>query len=329
MAGVNNHEISHEIFLHYLETLAQTIEYQEPAIVNSFLQVSTLFFQRRALYSYYNNSCFVSGGTYDFAYSSGSPIQTPDNSNQNNSNQPFDPTIGSAPALPPVEGPIISFKDVDLRLGSRFDSTKIQNTSGSYLFLNRLFIGKGGKFDWSMVGKDMENIYVNFNEYSFNTTNNILLVNNVQLFNSGKLDFHVDGVFEFRSVKHDKLSSQFPKFTSLTNTIELKNLGNNILYTGGYALSGRKFSSRSIDEKPATLTYNDGRYKFQTTSKGYTWGDSVIYSDPTAIMIFIDQDTIWHPGVSFSFWTARQKVRFQRDKGPYKNSLFHNTYHKL
>jgi hypothetical protein len=340
MAAVQNPDIGSDLMAHYIETLSLTIDYQDVNILNDYFKVSTLFFRKRALFDYYNNSCTIKGGTFDFAYAGVIPL-TPDQNGSTNSNATGQgalaiPTTSNATPIlmgtvqPTIEGPSIKFDNIDISLGSRFDSAVIHNTHGSFMFSNKLFVGNRGKFDWSLLGQDVAEIYVDFKEYNFNTTNNILTAENVEFFYPSKFESSVIGLFDFKSVRRASTNSaQYPKFTSLTNNVQLDHLSKNIVYTGGFSLSGKQFSSKCLDNKSASLSYNDGRNRFQTFSNNYNFGDSVITSDPTEIIIFIDRDTIWHPGVAFTLRTGAQTVRFHRDRGAYKNSLWHDTYHKL
>lgn len=332
IACVNNTEISHDILAHYLETLALTIEYQEASTLNSFLSISRLFFIKKTLFESYNNSCRITNGKYDFIYQGVIPVNTIDNQNSNSDAIPVEInqiTFTETPQ-PTIEGPTIQFENIDLLLGSKYDSARVQKTNGSFLFSNLLFVGKGGKFDWAIVGKDVAEVFVDLKAYNFNVSNNIIAAENVEFNYPSKLQTKVIGLFEFKSLRrtvYDKAS--FPKFTSITNDVELKNLGKHIDYKGGFALAGKEFSSKCLDDKPASLYYNDGRNKFQTVSKNYNFKDSTITSDPTEVIIFVDNDTLRHPGVSFYIQTQNQFVKFQRDRGPFKNSMWQDTYHKM
>jgi hypothetical protein len=346
MAALQNQEMKPDLLLHFLETMEKTVDYQEVAVLNAYFQVSITFFQKRALFDYYNNSCFIKGGTFDFIYA-GTIAYVP-NENQDPSQEP--PVVEEAKPIeeeavstdvsasilmsgstqPTVEGPSIKFENIDIQLNSRFDTATIQKTEGTFMFANRLFVGNKGKFDWSILGNDVAEIYVNIKEYNFNTTNNNLSFENVDFYYPSKLENPIVGLFEFKSARRaspDKAS--YPRFTSLSNNVELKHLHKNIVYTGGFGLEGKRFSSRNLENRPASLFYNDGRNQFQTFANQYFFGDSVITSDPTSIIIFVGSDSIWHPGVAFTFQTNKEKVIFHRDRGPFKNSLFHDTYHKL
>ncbi|MDX2191557.1 MAG: hypothetical protein SFY32_17020 [Bacteroidota bacterium] len=336
-------EMAPDIFLHYLDVLYKTVDLSDEATLRSFLQTSSLFLTKRAVFDYYNNSCYMLGGSFDFDYKG--IFQLPVSNATENTTENSDPAqpdpfaetkpvsesdiLNSAPQ-PTVEGPVIVFKDINIRLGSRYDTAIINNTEGDFMFGSRVFVGKRGKIDWSILDKSLSEIYVDLKEYNFNTTNNQLIIENVQFNYPSKLENSINGVFEFKSMPRTRKSqAQYPKFTSLTNDVALKNLGRNVNYVGGYCLSGMQFTSKCMDDKPASLIYNDGHNRFQTFSKQYSWSDSVVNSDPTAIMIFLDRDTLWHPGVRFTLNTSKQFAVFHRDRGAYKNSLFHDTFHGL
>ena len=79
------------------------------------------------------------------------------------------PTLNAE--IPEVEGATITFSRVDLIIATAYDSTAISGTKGTFLLDKNIFIGEGGKFDWSAAGLDPNAVFVNLDKYSFNTRN--------------------------------------------------------------------------------------------------------------------------------------------------------------
>lgn len=337
MSSTQSQEMSQEVLQHFFQTLSLTIDYQENKVLLDFLLLSSQFFKTRSVFRGPNNSCTVVDGKFDFSYEGvASVLQNSD------STQPApapEPVLDSAAqanifqsnvSLPAVEGPVLKFFDVNLKLGSRFDTAIIQKTSGSFMFNSKVFVGNGGKIDWTVLDKELAKLFVEFKGYSFNTTNNFLHIEDATFTNEEKLSSKIDGIFEFRSERHTRTYlANYPKFISYSNNVSLPKIGKSISYTGGYAISGVKFSSSCVDGKPASLVYNDGKYNFDVIAGAFNFKDSTISADQAFVQIFIDGDTLSHPSLSFYLETEQKRLKLQRTKGPYKNAWFTDTYHKL
>ncbi len=338
-AASQNQEVQHDIMQHFFETLSLTVEYQEDAVLLDFLKYSTIFFTSKSVYKSPINNCVISNGTFDFSYEGMAAILQSTDNNQ--------PIVADAPPvsidtttqvniyqsnqiMPTLEGPVLKFKDINVKLGSRFDTATIQNTQGAYMFKTRQFIGKNGKFDWGVLDKNLTNVFVTFKDYYFNTIDNFLHIEDATFSNSDKLTNAIDGIFEFKSERHTRASAaKYPRFISYSNNVSLPKVGKNLSYIGGYALSGTNFSSMCVDNKPATLDYNDGKYSFKMLAQTFNFKDSSISADPAEMFLFIENDTIYHSGVSFYFEAEQKKLKIQRSKGKYKTAWFWDSYHKL
>lgn len=341
-ATIGNSDVRKDVLLHFFESISLTVEYQDEKVFLDFLNISTTFFKYRAIFKGNNNSCIISRGNFDFGYEGMAAIML----NQSSDSIQSAPIIVDAPiitdsvaqaniyqssqVMPTIEGPVLKFQDINIRLGSRFDTAVIQNTKGTYMFKTKQFIGKNGKFDWSVLDKDLLNVYATFKDYYFNTNDNFLHIEDATFNNPDKLTNPINGIFEFRSERHTRINlANYPRFISYTNDVQLPKIGKNLSYTGGYALNGTQFNSDCVDKKPAALAYNDGKYKFNTYSKKFNFKDSSLSADPAELLIFIENDTIYHPGISIYFEAEQKSFKAQKSKEQYKNAWYSDTYHKL
>jgi hypothetical protein len=313
------------------------------------------------LYYSYQNNVTAQGGDFDFKYEGfvssdnntepeeldeyGNPVikneepqLTPNNEDKGlfeidffaNENQPEEETNNSASHMAPsyyLDGPTITLENTTLYLNSRFDTLVIENTSGSLQINNKMFVGKGGKSTWANVSSDMQETYVKFQEYAFRTSDNSMIVESVVFYNE-KLSEEITGVFEYKMpTSPNRKSPAYPKFTSHSNNVTLKNLSRGLTYTGAFSLIGKKFSSNSVDNKTSTIIYNNGKQHFLAESNHFIFQDSTITSPSASVMIFIANDTILHPGVNFSFDPVGLNVHLKKEKGKFKHTYFRNTYH--
>lgn len=177
--------------------------------------------------------------------------------------------IGYTPPLQPaIEGPVITFKNISFNIRTPYDSTTFKGTSGSLLLKNNVFVGKGGKIDWSGAGLSPEEIYCELKEYNFNTKSTKIVGEGATLYYPSRTDKPVDGIFEYDSKRHNSPEeNQYPRFKSFTNNVELKGLGESIKYKGGLSLGGKRIYSSSIDEGYGTVeVMHEGQTSIRSVS---------------------------------------------------------------
>jgi hypothetical protein len=329
----------------------------------NYLQTVSDFLKLKTLYNSSFNKLYAHGGSYSFDF-----IETKepeieevvqsepkaedndgwfsdwDNNNESDWGSSWDKETTSKnetnnilAQLPKVEQPVISgaviiFNDVDLIFKTNFDSTGIRNTQGSFMFRSNIFVGKGGKFDWIIAGLSPDSVFCELEEYNFNVNKVYLLAENSKLTYFGKLDKPIEGIFEFQSQKHNGPNdAKFPRFKSYQNDINVKNLGKeNLKYNGGFSLSGKEIYSSSVMDGIATIEVHEkGKKKFQAKSDRFNLKDSLITAQRSTIVIYQNNDSIYHPTVNFKYNADSEFLTLTKDIGGFKNTPFYASYYKM
>lgn len=240
--------------------------------------------------------------------------------------------FGMATSLPAKEGAVIHFSRADLVFATHYDSTGLTGTSGSFLLDKYLFIGEGGKFDWSSAGKDPNEVYATLETFSFNARNPFMEASNASLSYPEKFDKEVKGFFEFKSVKHDSVDdARYPKFISYENNIRLNHLGDeNLVYVGGLALEGNKMLGASAYGRESRLEFQDAKgKKFKTTSRLFDFKDSVITSYNSYVAVYHGRDSITHPSVKARYYINSKRFVAIKDKNGYNLRAFNASYYNM
>ena len=248
-----------------------------------------------------------------------------------------DTTVAALPSYlqpiqqPDVSGPVIFFDQVSFNFATLYDSIFIYNTKGTLSLMDHLFVGEGGKTDWSSAGLGADSVFYEFSKYNFNTSKPVVKASQGKMTYSGKLDSPVLGIFEFKSVSHkDHKSATYPKFASYVNDIRLSFGTDKLEYKGGFALSGSKVSSGSVTNGLSQIRVKgDSSRKFSAWSHSFEFGDSTITSQQTQLSIYIDQDSIFHPSVYLNYNYGKEKVVFAREKGGMRSSPYTSNYFKV
>lgn len=234
------------------------------------------------------------------------------------------------PTFPAKQKAIIEFTNIDLRFVTVYDTTKLYQTSGYLLLDKNLFVGDGGKFDWTVAGLD-ENVFCTFKKYSFKINNSEVKAEGVTMNYQSKLENKIDGIFHFKSQKknvHGKTT--FPRFMSYKSDAVITDLGKNIKYQGGFTLNGQNIYSKSVTGNKAKLeVYNDGVKKFRAIAQNFIFRDSLIIGEPVKITIYIKNDSIYHNGLRLKYDRKTDELKVFKNKSAFKHSPFVDTYHNM
>lgn len=355
------------------------------------MNATRLFLERRLLYSGNYNKLYAEGGTFSFRYID--PPQTnsagwdtpPANGTTtgataatttapaNNFDGWDDPVPGDSTKprplgvvivqqkrpIPAVVGPVLTIKDVFLTMVANGDSVVVPGTGGDLMLNTGILVGRGGKFDWATAGRP--DIFVTLGDYAMNVMNPRLQADDVTLTHPASPK-PIKGVFDYTSRKKGSpQAAQFPRFMSWQNDVALPDLGKDVKYKGGFALSGARIVGASSSGKPAEITVMDGakpsfwvrsnRFEFsEVTYKGtapdssFTGGllpgeslggtsgrtASLITAAAAQFSGYIDADSITHPNVQFRYdKNARVAWLNRQEKSSYARVPFMDTYHKF
>ncbi len=233
------------------------------------------------------------------------------------------------PDLPSVTGAFIKITNADLVMVTKNDSTTIKQTSGTLIIDSKMFNGEGGSMDWSVAG--LQEVKGTFKKYGFNTKTPYLAAEGFTLEYPSKIDDPVEGVFEFKSQRHKNASDyKYPRFMSYANQVNIKDLGADIKYKGGFSLSGKRIYSSSVDESLSKIEVSlGGILKFKAISNRFEISDTLIAAEIASLVIYQNQDSITHMGVRIDYDRNTHVAKFFRESAAFKNSYFRDTYHKM
>ncbi|SFC15095.1 hypothetical protein SAMN05421780_10391 [Flexibacter flexilis DSM 6793] len=357
-AAANIKHLDETKMTNFLDVARKVAEKQRPVQLQVFLETCRTLFEKDALYTG-NNYTLKASNTNDIgfyymettdtasiaAYTAPQPSKFKDleedaaynalNSDiaKKDSASGIDPTMIVRPTEPKVtlQGAIISFDKTDLTFKTAYDSSTIEQTSGSFMVTYSLFVGEGGRFDWRMAGLDPSDVYCDLKKYIFMVRIPEFAAKDVTLHYKSKLDETLEGIFEFKSRRY-KLPSQaqFPRFKSYKSGMEIRNLGDDVMFRGGFSLAGANISSASASGSLSTLKIKDqGEVVFVAKSPLFNIGDSVISARSAGLRINVESDSITHPAARMFYNRKTRHLEIHKDGGQYKFTPFMDTYHKI
>ncbi|WP_161889040.1 hypothetical protein [Pontibacter russatus] len=362
-AGINNQHIRPDQLDKMLEVTEKAVQQEEPKQLDQFLTTAALYLTSNQLYqnSYY--SLRTTGGEFSFVYEGaskaddaasgsgwddtswddeastgeevteddgwGTVITVPKKEDKQKAAQARKENQKRlfVPEQPKVSGPVLKLEKTNLLFVTPWDSTAIYNTAGQLMLATNLFVGEGGKFDWQVKG---EHASAELGQYNFNTSFAGFKAPDVAVTFPAVLAAPVDGALEWISSKRKSGNYPYPKFTSFTNDAQVKNLGGNIAYKGGFSLVGGMIGSKPLDGSLSEIVVSHGgQRKFRSLAQSYTFEDSLLLANRASVAIYQQGDSLTHPAVQLRFSRPAQELTLTKDKGVYADMPFYDNFHQI
>lgn len=227
----------------------------------------------------------------------------------------------------------IELPPTNLQCTSAGNSFIIYQASGYFLPFENIWVGNGGKVTWERSNFNSESVFAELTNYKLNMTKYAYKIDSVWFTNDSYYPERILGTLEDKTVAvKDPADVSYPRFKSYQNVFLIKDIYPGIDYQGGFSMNGSRFIGSGSADEPATLkVYDKGKIIFQTSSAGYTFQKESIASRNAAISIYIDADSIYHPGLLFKYNVATRTVNLIRD-GDTENmsrSPYFDSYHML
>jgi hypothetical protein len=351
----------------YLNTASRVIATYKNEDIIKFLRFSTSFFTNRALFYANSNKLYIGEADYYFEFVEPPMIEEvveeqksdewfddmdkePDQDNwdtewndtdyyedQSEEQTSYDEeqemieAVRGVSTMPIVEGAVVRFEKISLNFVTPYDSVFLEGSSGDYIIKTNNFVGKGGKFDWSLAGLSPDSVFCKLAEYSFDVSKPRLMAEGTKLTYRGKVKDPVEGVFEYQSVRHDSTkASRYPRFKSYYSNIRVANLGKGLIYKGGFTLDGAKIKSASLLGSYSYIEVQDkSSIQFKAKANIFEFKDSTIITERAGIVIYQGSDSIYHPAVRLKYDYNKRYLIIQKDKGAYRNTPFTSTFFNI
>lgn len=228
--------------------------------------------------------------------------------------------------------PYFEFPSLDLTCVKKNDSTCIYGTQGRFYPTLNKWIGKNGNVYWNRVGIAWEEVHAEIHKsYEIQLTKSEFDVDTVTFYNTIFFQRPLIGSLSekvFADVSEERIS--YPRFTSFENRLELKEIFKDVDFEGGFAMHGEKLIGKGTAEQNAYIYIKKDNKRFvKCSSKGFIMRKNTINSDRAAIVIYIGNDSIFHPGLTMKFNNEDRELSMIRDNIGITKSPYVNTYHKL
>ncbi len=228
--------------------------------------------------------------------------------------------------------PRVTWTQLDLIGAVKADSIIIYNTSGVFYPTEDKWLGKMGKVNWVRTGLDENTVYAELRKYNISLRQPNYESDSVTFYNKVYFTKPLIGKLTDKAVVDAKPeSSQFPKFTSYTKRFKISGLaGGSVDFDGGFSMNGNKFVGSGSKDEDAILIFKRNNKKFLVAaSKGFIFKKNSISSQEASITMYLDGDSIYHPGLQLQLETEKKNLTLIRTDMGINKSPYYNTFHNI
>ncbi|MCF8372531.1 MAG: hypothetical protein K9H64_12955 [Bacteroidales bacterium] len=225
----------------------------------------------------------------------------------------------------------IRFDSLDLACYAKGDSMFIYETSGSYFPSQKKWYGKKGTVTWEPAGYSPDSVFAKLNNYNIHMIRSTydadsVIFKHLGYSKEGMLGSLTDKVMSDATT--NRIS--YPKFSSYEKRLIIKDIYPGINYEGGFSMLGNKFLSRSQKGDISYLNFfrKDSLF-MRVASTDFVFRSEYIAATKARIAIYLESDSIYHPGLKFRYITAIDEVQLTRTGEGMSRAPFYNTYHKV
>ena len=240
---------------------------------------------------------------------------------------------GTAFRLGVADGKAMVWFDVpaNLSYASAKDQNVIHGTTGVYDYKENLWMGEGGRIDWSRTGLGAEACYAELGKYKAETKFPKFSADSVRMVNTHYFSDPVIGRVEdalSTSMEPEKYS--YPRFRSYKRDFVIKNVLPDVDYCGSFMMNGAKFITSS-SKHPASLVFNNGgKPQLSVTSLKFTFTQDRMVSENATVAFYLgEEDSISNTGVTVRYNAAEHKLVLSNDPQRNYYSPFIDSYHQL
>lgn len=238
------------------------------------------------------------------------------------------------------------YNHLDLTCKVRKDSLVIYDTKGIYNPISNRWKGGNGTVYWDKAGISRDTAWAEIESYTISLNKASYSIKNVIYYHLGYFGYPLEGTLTDKVVETiQSRSMSYPQFASNEKSFEIDDLYPDIHYKGGFTVMGDKVAGTGTNDNLATISvFRDVQYIneqgdtlikkqlfLQAKSLYFGIKKDGIASNNSKINLFIDTDSIYHPGLQFKYALNQNEFSLIRDNNPenMSRSPYYNSFHNI
>lgn len=225
----------------------------------------------------------------------------------------------------------VEIKDATLVCHAQKDSTEIYNVSGNYYPESQVFKGSTGLITWEKAGYERQDVYARIIDYDIDVSKSSFTADSALFLHSTYFKQPVYGILTDQAINYgSKEKSVYPRFTTYETTFKINGIYKDVNYEGGLTFEGASVKGSGSKFSPASISMlrNDTLY-LKINSAEFLFSKSLINSNEVSLTLYLEEDSIFHTNLGFSYIVETRQVNLFRTNNPISQSPFFNSFHNV
>lgn len=122
-----------------------------------------------------------------------------------------------------------------------------------------------------------------------------------------------------------------PRFESFEKSFDFPQFKGEVKFLGGFGMKGTKIIGIGTEDNQASFVFMyKGKPKMKVQALEFTIGEQKTITEKASVIIFVDNDSIYHPQMTFVYDLPKKIVTMNRDANePITAAPFLDTYHRI
>lgn len=225
---------------------------------------------------------------------------------------------------------LFRFDKLDLSCISRGDSIHIYSTTGILNPITNTFFGKEGRIYWDQAGLSRDSVFAQLKNYSIELKKNFIEADSVLFTNLNYSQTPLMGRLINKILDSAGERISYPRFINYSERIAIPAIFPGVDYYGGFSMHGNRFlsSGDSGEDSFISFKYKDSLF-IRFASSEFVISKTQIISPRSRVVIYLEKDSIYHPGISVRYFPDKQELTVFRTGEGMSRSPFYNSYHGL
>lgn len=210
------------------------------------------------------------------------------------------------------------------------DSARIHNTSGRFYPTLEKWKGMGGEVHWEGTVFNDSTQFAELSTYEVKLSRTSF-TSSPAVFHTDLFDRKLTGELRFKVKSSRNIKDKdYPRFESDADVLTLENIFPNINYEGGIIISGSSINGKGVGENPGHLKiYKDDTLFINCSVYDIKFHEDGFSSIDSELAIYLDNDSIYHPGLSIRYDSKSRSVMFILNKDGVGQQAFTDSYHNI
>lgn len=223
------------------------------------------------------------------------------------------------------------FEKTGLYCKIKTDTISIDETSGEFFPVTNRWKGKGGVVSWERAGYLENEVYAALNNYTIDLSKSGYKADSALFVNKLYFDQPILGQLSDQVTHIIKAErAVYPEFNSYQKRFKIENIFPGIDYDGGFSMKGANLlGSGDLNNEAFLKIRKEDKTILKALAETFMFGKNRVVSNDAQVTINFDNDSIYHPGIMFSFIAKQNEVSLSPSDRIVSKSPYYDSYHEI